>query len=167
MEKKFYLEISKRGIPCLWESGGGATNTGDAQIIAHGDGLRITPIYINRRGHLSCGDHALIPVGQCDVVIVADHHRGDFNIQCFDLDGRVQEEIIPGQPERSAGGFGTNPAIPEKRLPFMEGRLVSEFSNGEWDSLEGAGELQLAVDAAKEKALCYHCREPHYILATE
>ncbi len=34
----YQLEISRSGIPCLWESGGGYTNTGEAQIITDKQG---------------------------------------------------------------------------------------------------------------------------------
>lgn len=37
---------------------------------------------------------------------------------------------------------------------------VAEFSNGEWDNLPQF--LEDAVEAAMEKATCYHCREPHF-----
>lgn len=40
--------------------------------------------------------------------------------------------------------------------------LVHEFSWGEWDA-ELPAYLEAAVQAAMEKATCYHCREPHYI----
>ena len=42
---------------------------------------------------------------------------------------------------------------------------VYEFSWGEWDK-ELLASLEPAVQAAMEKATCYHCREPHFILDT-
>lgn len=41
--------------------------------------------------------------------------------------------------------------------------LVHEFSWGEWDK-EPPAYLEAAIQAAKEKATCYHCREPHYAI---
>lgn len=38
-----------------------------------------------------------------------------------------------------------------------------EFSWGEWDK-EPPAYLEAAIQAAKEKATCYHCREPHFII---
>lgn len=49
------LTITKKGLPALWESGGGATNTGSATIIAGPNGEKLVPIYVRRSGHLSCG----------------------------------------------------------------------------------------------------------------
>ena len=41
--------------------------------------------------------------------------------------------------------------------------LVYEFSRGEWDK-EPPAYLEAAVQAAMEKATCYHCREPHFAI---
>ena len=41
--------------------------------------------------------------------------------------------------------------------------LVHEFSWGEWDK-EPPACLEAAVQAAMEKATCYHCREPHFAI---
>ena len=78
---KHWVSLSKSGIPCLWESGGSATNTGETQVIAGADGAPKKPIYVQTKGHLSCGQHALIPVEAGDYVIKAEHHRRDFEIR--------------------------------------------------------------------------------------
>ena len=134
-----YLKIvrSKTQSPCLWEQGGSATNTGSATIIADAEGGAKKPIYIAQRGHLSNGDHALIPVSVGDHIITANHWRGDFEVEIY----RIR-------------AIGADDKI--------EIELITEFSNGEWDK-EPPTTLQAAVDAAKAKATCYHCREPHYI----
>jgi len=141
--KTFHLEISKKGLPCLWESGGGASNTGSATIIAGPTGNPIAPIYIRRSGQLSNGDHALIPVEKDFVVIEADHHRGDFTIKISRLTGIRRED-----PEKGS---------------FWEAHPVAEFSNGEWDHEEAASAYAKAIEAAKAKATCYHCREPYFV----
>lgn len=41
--------------------------------------------------------------------------------------------------------------------------LVHEFSWGEWDK-EPPAYLEAAIQAAREKATCYHCREPHFAI---
>lgn len=41
-------------------------------------------------------------------------------------------------------------------------KQVNCFSRGEWDA-ELPAHLETAVQAAMEKATCYHCREPHFI----
>ncbi len=133
--KKMELSRSKSGTPCLWEAGGGYSNTGKSQIIAGKNGEAKQPIYIRRRGELACCEHALIPISVGDYVISASHHRGDFEIFVYRITKILEE------------------ASTEK---------IAEFSNGEWDA-ELPAYLQAAVEAAKEKATCYHCREPHFI----
>jgi hypothetical protein len=136
MSKIFDITRSKSGTPCLWEQGGGMSNTGDAQIIAGPDGLPIRPLYIRQRGQLACEQHALIPVAIGDFVVEADHHREDFNIRIFRIVG-IDDEQAETEP-------------------------VADFFQGEWDS-PLPEYLKLAVSAATQKATCYHCREPHFI----
>ena len=71
----YKVEFSKTGLPCMWESGGGATNTGGAKIICSANGLPKKAIYIPRGGHLSNGEHALIPVTIGDIIIFYSHDR--------------------------------------------------------------------------------------------
>ncbi len=120
----------------MWESGGGYSNTGEATIIAGKNGEAKQPIYIRRRGQLACCEHALIPISVGDYVISASHHRGDFEIFVYRITEILKEE-----------------ASTEK---------IAEFSNGEWDA-ELPAFLEAAVQAAMQKATCYHCRDPHYV----
>lgn len=127
---------SKSGIPCLWEQGGGYTNTGYAVVITDKNGKAKKPIYIKRRGHLACEKHALIPIRKGDYFIRAHHHRKDFNI------------VV-----RKIKKIKDNTAEVEE---------VAEYSMGEW-STRLPEHLKSAVEAAKAKALHYHCRIPYYI----
>src|SRR5690606_9359581 len=140
--KKIEIEKTKKGFPCLWESGGGFTNTGEATIIAGKDGLPKKTVYVRRRGHLANGEHALIPIAVGDYVISANHHRDDFEIFVYRITKILKEE------EK------TYYAIVEQ---------TNYFSMGEWDA-ELPAFLEAAVQAAMEKATCYHCREPHFIV---
>ena len=76
-------EITKTGIPCLWESGGSYTNTGEAQIIGDRDGNPKKPIYIRQYGELACREHALIPIRKNDRVIRAERHRDSCDIKAY------------------------------------------------------------------------------------
>ena len=134
--KKIKTETTKMGYHALWEAGGGATNTGEATIIADENGRRKQAIYVKRAGHLANSNHALIPAVVGDHIIKSYHKRKDFvtrvyRIQSFDNDFAVCE-------------------------------LIYEYSEGEWNESLPAY-LQSAVTAAMEKATCYHCREPHYV----
>jgi len=132
------IERTKKGYPAFWESGGGYTNTGEATIIANKDGQPKKALYVRGRGELACGHHALVILEVGDYIIKASHHRGDFEIQIYEILELKTEETI---------------AVIEQ---------INCFSWGEWDA-ELPAYLEDAVQAIMEKATCYHCREPHYI----
>ena len=71
----YRVEYSRAGLPCMWESGGGSTNTGGAKIICTSNGTPKKAIYIPRGGRLSNGEHALIPIAVGDVIIFHSHDR--------------------------------------------------------------------------------------------
>lgn len=134
--RQIRIERTKKDYPALWECGGGFTNTGEATIIASPSGGPKRAIYIRNRGSLANSHHALIILEVGDYIIEANHHREDFEIEIF------------------------------KILDFEEETAVVEqtncFSMGEWDA-ELPAYLEAAVQAAMQKATCYHCREPHFI----
>jgi len=137
---------TKKGYPAVWESGGGATNTGEATIVASPDGSPKKPVYIRKRGSLCCSEHALFIVHIGDMVVEANHHRRDFTI--------LVKKIV--EIEKNENGEYSISSVP-----------IASFDNGEWDNEEVKQKYSAAIDAAMEKATCYHCREPHYIAADE
>jgi hypothetical protein len=138
--KKVLIEKTKKGYPAMWESGGGYRNTGEATIIANKDGQPKKAVYVRRRGQLANSHHALFIIEVGDYIVEADHHRYDFYIEISKILGFDDKE--------------------EEAVAIVE--QVNCFSNGEWDT-ELPDFLEAAVQAAKEKAICYHCRSPHYI----
>jgi hypothetical protein len=143
---RFECALTKKNYPAIWESGGGYTNTGYVTIVANPDGSPKRPVYVRNRGHLACGDHALHIVREGDIIITADHHRRDFNIKIWRI--------------RSFARIRQNGKV---RL-FAVPEPLAHFSMGEWDNEEVAARYEDAIRAAMEKATCYHCREPHFIL---
>ena len=137
MEKTIItVSISKSGLPCVWESGGGYTSTGNSIIVCNRHGDAKKPIYIPRC--YACGQHALIPVRVGDHIIKTSRHQEDYEIGIY----RV---------------MGINTVDANATLS-----LVNKYDSGEWDS-PLSEDLEPAVNASKRKARCYHCREPHYI----
>ena len=140
MNIKIAVERTKKGFPALWESGGGYRNTGDAVIVADKDGQPKRATYIRRRGSLANSPHALIILEEGDHIVEAHHHREDFTIEISRIVGF------------EAGG--------EETYAIVE--TVNRFDRGEWDA-DFPEFLETAVQAAVEKATCYHCREPHFV----
>lgn len=134
------LKKTKKGYPAYWESGGGYRNTGNSTILANKDGQPKKALYIRRRGELANSPHALVILEVGDHIIEANHHREDFTIEIFRITG-----------------FENNG---EETFAIVE--RVNRFDKSEWDA-EFPEYLEAAVQAAVEKATCYHCREPHFV----
>lgn len=149
--------MTNSGEPAIWETGGGYTKTGKAVIVASAEGRKKVPVYIRKRGRLANSDHALIPVKVGDVVIFADHHNEDFCIEVFKIK-KISDPIL--------SQFVVSP---DTELVFLISvDKIHFFDFGQWDKRgEPSNTMMAAVNAAKEKALCYHCREPHWVRKEE
>ena len=89
---------SSSGIPCMWESGGSYTNTGNAQIITDCNGNPKRALYVRTHGDLACGYHALIPVRVGDCVLTVSRHRDKYDfinekITAIEGESVILEEI--------------------------------------------------------------------------
>lgn len=133
------VELTRKGLPAIWEAGGGKTRTGWAQIIAGADGAPKRPLSVRRSGHLALGNHALIPVSCGDYIVWA--RRGGQQPE-------VEVAVIGNIDESTATAFAA---------------VIVERINGVWTQ-PLPSRLEAAVEAAERKAACYHCRGPHFIL---
>ena len=139
----FVCERTKKGYPALWEQGGGATNTGEAQIVAGRRGEKLKPIFIRTKGHRACGQHALFIVQPgYHVVVVGYWNKRDppYSIYIYQIKQFVEFAENPDKPD-------------DKKLLAITVRVENEKP-----------ELKEAVEAAVGKARCYHCRRPHYAI---
>lgn len=134
---KMKIERTKKNYPAFWESGGGFSNTGTAMVVADSDGNPKPCLYKRRSGKLANSRHALVLLELGDFIIKSSHHRLDFTIEIF--------------------------RVVEIREDTAEVELLYEFSNGEWN-IEPPEFLKTAIQKSKEKADCYHCREPHFVM---
>lgn len=89
---------SKKGLPCLWENGGGWSNTGTAQIITDGQGYPKRALHVQTWGNLACRDHALIPVRVGDHVVTVRRHRDRVALQVERI-ASIQEDTAVLVPE--------------------------------------------------------------------
>lgn len=129
-------DLSKSGLKCLWEMGGSWSNTGSAMIITDSCGNAKNALYVRKYGSLACDKHAMIPVVEGDYVIQGSRHNDEFIIEIYDIKGFKDNEVILDR--------------------------INMFSFGEWDHVLDEKFLN-ALCALREKLLCYHCREPHFI----
>lgn len=136
------VSLSKNGIPCIWESGGGYSNTGNSRLIGDKNGNPKKAIYVRRCGELACMEHALIPIRINDIVVEANHHRGDFDIDIYRI---VSIDIDSKKAE-------------------ME--LINNFSEEQWDKNLDE-KYEDIVDSAIRKAKSYHCRTVYFVKGEE
>ena len=130
------IELSKRGIPCVWEQGGAYTSKGSATLVCDKYGNPKKPLYIKTKGSLACGEHALIPIRIGDYIIECVQHRKDFDIEINKIKG-ISEDV----------------AILE---------IVNSFSENQWD-VDLKDKFENVIKAAKDKSTSYHCRCPYFI----
>lgn len=156
--KKVKIERTKTGIPAMWESGGGYTNTGKAVIITDGQGDPKPAVYIKRRGELANREHALIPIETGDHIITADHHRRDFHIDIYRITDISGDTATAEKLHEYSRGKWTEPDI---------SRVFEAWETNDIKSIKDIDDeiynLCQAILSAETKATCYHCREPHYI----
>jgi len=124
--ERIRVEITESGLPALWEAVGGTTNAGEARIIRDQNGRPKKPVYVKRSGHLSNGNHALIPVEVGDIIVESYRNMPDFKIH------QVYRIV----------NFDGEYAVAE---------LLYEFRDGQWNFYPPAY-LQPAITAALEKA---------------
>jgi hypothetical protein len=139
MVKQIAIELTKRGYPALWEEGGGMSRRGHALIVAGPNGEPLKPIFVKTGGPLALGKHALFILREGCYIISLQRWGHDYCIQVY----RVME-IDTGN-----------------KVANVE--QICEFSQGEWDQ-DPPDHLLTAIEAAKEKSNCYHCRSSHYML---
>jgi hypothetical protein len=136
-------EIDERSLPAdskyyveAFEEGGGYTNSGNAKIISDRQGKKLIPEQVYTSGHLACGVHArFIHDAVC---IVTSNRIGYVNI------------------------YGT--AFTNK-LAYVKLETVEVWSGLKKDLPNSYAFMASAVEAAHNKANCYHCREPHFVQA--
>ena len=128
--------LSNNGRPCLWEKGGAERNSGEATIICGSNGEKKEAI---KKGHESCGEHALIPVGSNDIVIIAEQRRGEYKIQVYKIHTIT---------------------LPTNGTPIAQIEKIYEF-DGVWDQ-DPPDFLDSAINAAFHKGQDYHCRAVYF-----
>lgn len=149
MLKTVKVEATKRGLPAIWETGGGLTSGGSATIIAKSDGNKPRAVFVRTRGHLSGGPHALICVHEGFYLVYASVARGRSSARI--------ERIVSTSVKDIDG---------EKWEATTEVEVINSFDRGEWDRPVDP-KLEAAVETAFKKASIYHCRSAMYIDTSE
>ena len=150
MSKSITIDTTKRGLPAVWESGGGYTSKGGAVVITKPDGSKPRAVYVRRGGHLASGDHALVVVREGYYLVRVGISRGDRS------SGSIEQIVETSVKDIYGERFEASATV----------KVVNTFSEGSWDKPLDA-KLEAAVEAAFRKASIYHCRSAVYIDASE
>lgn len=138
------VEFSKKGLSCIWEKGGATTASGHSRVIANKGGFPKKPLFLRKSGHLSNGEHALLPILIGDYIIKTSQGRKSLE--------SVEVLKITSLPSKIDG----------KEVGELKTELSYEFSQGEWSNPLPSF-LERAVNAGFRKACDYHCRVPYFI----
>ena len=134
------LTVSRQGVPCLWESGGSLTTTGESFLIGTNEARPKKSLFIQKKGNLSCSIHALIPVQRGDILIHCIHNDGKFTIYINTIIG-----IYLNSDDS-----------------YCETMTIYKYQDDAWDK-QPADFLSIMINKAKTKALDYHCRAACYV----
>lgn len=150
MSRSIKIDATKRGVPAVWEQGGGMTSGGSATVVAKPDGGKPRPVYVCRGGHLACGEHALIAVHQGYYLVHGGVSRG---VRSW---GRIERVVKTSVKDVHGQTFEATAEV----------EVINTFSEGSWDRPLDA-KLEAAVEAAFGKASTYHCRWAWYVDTSE
>lgn len=134
----FPVEVTKSGLPSLWEQGGAIGTVGYSQIICRQDGLPKTFTFAPQKGNLACGQHALFVLIPGDIVI---------NI----ASSLVTHTVIHGLIMRIRSLATKNVALAE---------IINVFKDGRW--LSETGPLTEAVSSAIAKSFDLNCHSIYF-----
>jgi len=118
--------------PCLWEWGGGFTNTGECELICNSLGYPKESVCIR---HNANSYHALIPIQIGDLVINCSHHAEDFKISVSQVTNITQR--------------------------ITTTKCLYIYKDGGWN-IDPPDYLESVLDAAMAKSTDYHCRTVYY-----
>lgn len=139
--KVIKLERTRSGRPAKFEAGGAySTAAGIATIVCGPHGEKMLPTYIKKTGPRANGDHALFVVFPGTLFVEAIREGDEFNISVYKI-----KEIAE-----------TDGKFEAVTIKILEG------NGGIWDKEHLHERFADAIEAAKKKAGCYHCREIHY-----
>ena len=133
------ITFTRSGRLAAWESGGGLSKRGEALLWALHSGEKPAPIFVRRRGHLACQEHALIPLSEGHYAVHVDRIDDDvYSVVVYYVKKIKKEEIEL------------------LKLCFFD-------SETGWEGTPAPRKLKAVVDAAVKKSRDYHCRDAYWV----
>lgn len=111
------IVITKGGWPALWERGGALSRRGSATIVAEADGSKPRPILVKTRGHLACGQHALVGL-RAGMYVISAGRSGAVSIKRIKRVGVQGREVLAEVEEVDSS------SIPPKLQPAVQAAVT-------------------------------------------
>ena len=105
--------VTRGGWPALWEEGGALSRRGYAVVITESDGSKPRPILIRTRGHLACGQHALVGL-RAGMYVISAGRSGAVDIKRIKRIGVQGEKVLAEVEEVDSS------SIPPKLQPAVQ-----------------------------------------------
>jgi hypothetical protein len=135
------LERTRSGRPAKFESGGATSPVvGRATVVCGPHGEKMLPTYVKKTGPRAMGDHALFVVFAGTLIVEIERVKDVFNISVLKIKSIIEKE---------------------NKFEAVVVKIL-ECDGGEWDKEHLRDRFADAIEAAKKKSGCYHCREVHY-----
>ena len=111
------IVVTKGGWPAMWERGGALSRRGSAVVITEPDGSKPRPILVKTRGHLACGQHALVGLraGMC---VISAGRSGAVSIKRIVRIGVQGEKVLAEVEEVDSS------SIPPKLQPAVQAAVT-------------------------------------------
>lgn len=105
--------VTRGGWPALWEQGGALSRRGSAVVITESDGSKPRPILVRTRGHLACGQHALVGL-RAGMYIINAGRSGAVDIK------RIKRVGVQGDKALAEVEEVDSSSIPSKLQPAVQ-----------------------------------------------
>lgn len=105
--------VTRGGWPALWEQGGALSRRGSAVVITESDGSKPRPILVRTRGHLACGQHALVGL-RAGMYIINAGRSGAVDIK------RIKRVGVQGDKALAEVEEVDSSSIPPKLQPAVQ-----------------------------------------------
>lgn len=122
----------------LWESGGATSSKGYAKCIAKQNGDPMKPVFVRERGNLANSDHAMFVAKKAAICEVSQWAGENIKLSIVKIKGKkIMEEELWNVEDIN---YDKN-IVPKRFVKYIP-----------------------LIDATVNKAHCYHCRSPHYMV---
>ena len=111
------IVVTKGGWPALWERGGATTRRGSAVVITEPDGAKPRPVLVKTRGHLACGQHALVGL-RAGMYVISAGRSGAVSIK------RIKRVGVQGRKVLAEIKKVDSSSIPPKLQPAVQAAVT-------------------------------------------